>query len=192
MRAKESYRMGVNAPIWVLKTQKLLWPLSRPFTLTTNKPLHSCDSTSLLRQLLASEDAARQNPGSALASEQLTKKTWATVTPSGTLMTQFAASYVEKTNVRGVLWGAATRLPRINISECLKRKFYQDQMSDNNIIEETWDKQNSLNLLRNIIAQVQKLNWITNWILLVLTRKEEQKKYKRQEIDLHFYFGYKK
>ena len=62
-------------------------------------------------------------------------------------------------------------------------------MSDNNIIEETWDKQNSLNLLRNIIAQVQKLNWITNWILLVLTREEEQKKYKRQEIDLHFYFG---
>ena len=54
------------------------------------------------------------------------------------------------------------RLPRINISECLKRKFYQDQMSDNNIMEETWDKQNSLNLLRNVIAQVQKLNWITN------------------------------
>ena len=25
-------------------------------------------------------------------------------------------------------------------------------MSDNNIIEETWDKQNSFNLLRNIIA----------------------------------------
>ena len=62
-------------------------------------------------------------------------------------------------------------------------------MSDNNIIEESWDKQNSLNLLRNIIAQVQKLNWITNWILLVLTREDEQKKYKRQEIDLHFYFG---
>ena len=70
-----------------------------------------------------------------------------------------------------------------------KKEIYQDQMSDNNIIEETWDKQNSLNLLRNIIAQVQKLNWITNWILLVLTREEEQKKYKRQEIDLHFYFG---
>ena len=70
-----------------------------------------------------------------------------------------------------------------------KKEIYQDQMSDNNIIEETWDKQNSLNLLRNIIAQVQKLNWITNWILLVLTREDEQKKYKRQEIDLHFYFG---
>ena len=70
-----------------------------------------------------------------------------------------------------------------------KKEIYQGQMSDNNIIEETWDKQNSLNLLRNIIAQVQKLNWITNWILLVLTREEEQKKYKRQEIDLHFYFG---
>ena len=70
-----------------------------------------------------------------------------------------------------------------------KKEIYQDQMSDNNIIDETWDKQNSLNLLRNIIAQVQKLNWITNWILLVLTREDEQKKYKRQEIDLHFYFG---
>ena len=70
-----------------------------------------------------------------------------------------------------------------------KKEIYQDQMSDNNIIEETWDKQNSLNLLRNIIAQVQKLNWITNWILLVLTKEDEQKKYKRQEIDLHFYFG---
>ena len=43
-----------------------------------------------------------------------------------------------------------------------KKEIYQDQMSDNNIIEETWDRQNSLNLLRNIIAQVQKLNWITN------------------------------
>ena len=53
--------------IWALKTQKLLGPLSGPWTPTTDSSLHLPNSTLLHQQLLASEarPSPWTNPGSA-------------------------------------------------------------------------------------------------------------------------------
>ena len=57
IREKESLEC-VRMHIWSSKTQKLPGPLSRPWTPATECSLRSCDSTSLRRQLSASEAGA--------------------------------------------------------------------------------------------------------------------------------------
>ena len=68
IREKVSLECG-RMHIWALKTQKLPGPSSGPWTPTANCSLHSCDSTSLHQQLLASEPGVPPwpNPGSASA-----------------------------------------------------------------------------------------------------------------------------